>query len=62
MNEQKDWSKNSWVAAFLLVIPGCIIIGLGIGLALGQPGFGAIIGLGAGLLSWGLIIVTRSRN
>jgi hypothetical protein len=29
-------------AAFLLVIPGASLLGLGIGLMLGQPGFGLI--------------------
>lgn len=46
-------------AAFLLVIPGATLLGLGIGLMLGQPGFGLIAGIGAGLLLWGITVVLR---
>ena len=43
-------------AAFLLVIPGSTIIGLGIGLLTGHAIPSTIIGFGAGLLVWGLIV------
>lgn len=43
-------------AAFLLVIPGCTIIGYGIGLLTGHPLPYGVVGFGAGLLSWGLIV------
>ncbi len=43
-------------AAFLLVIPGCTIIGYGIGLLTTHSLPYSAIGLGAGLLIWGLIV------
>jgi hypothetical protein len=43
-------------AAFLLVIPGCGIIGYGIGLLFSRPTPYSVIGFGAGLLAWGLIV------
>jgi hypothetical protein len=43
-------------AAFLLVIPGCAIVGAGIGLLLFHPLPYSLIGFGAGLLVWGLIV------
>jgi hypothetical protein len=43
-------------AAFLLVIPGCVAIGYGVGLLAQRPLPWAIIGGGAGLLAWGLIV------
>jgi hypothetical protein len=43
-------------AAFLLVIPGCAAIGYGVGLLAQKPLPWAIIGAGAGLLFWGLIV------
>ena len=43
-------------AAFLLVIPGCTAIGYGIGLLLQKPLPWGIIGGGAGLLVWGLVV------
>jgi hypothetical protein len=43
-------------AAFLLVIPGCAIIGYGMGLLTAHSLPYTVIGLGAGLLTWGLIV------
>lgn len=43
-------------AAFLLVIPGCTTIGYGIGLLASKPLPYSVIGLGMGLLLWGLIV------
>jgi hypothetical protein len=43
-------------AAFPLVIPGCTVIGCWIGLLLSRPLPYSVIGLGAGLLIWGLIV------
>jgi hypothetical protein len=43
-------------AAFLLVIPGCGIMGYGIGLLSSRPIPDSLIGFGAGLLTWGLIV------
>jgi hypothetical protein len=56
--ESKKRLHNS-NAAFLLVIPGAILLGLSIGLMLDQPGFGLIAGIGAGLLLWGIIVVLK---
>ncbi len=47
-------------AAFLLVIPGCATIGYGIGLLTGHPLPSSMIGMGAGLLIWGLIVALSS--
>jgi hypothetical protein len=43
-------------AAFLLVIPGCALIGYGSGLLAGHSLPYSVIGVGAGLLIWGLIV------
>jgi hypothetical protein len=43
-------------AAFLLVIPGCATIGYGIGILGSKPLPYSVIGLGVGLLVWGLIV------
>jgi len=43
-------------AAFLLVIPGCAIIGYGAGLLANHSLPYSVIGFGAGLLLWGLIV------
>jgi hypothetical protein len=51
------WEKRGpKIAAFLLVIPGATIVGLGIGMLGAQVVPGSIIGFGAGLLIWGLIV------
>jgi hypothetical protein len=53
----RHWIRNGpKTAAFLLVIPGCGIIGYGIGLLTSKPLPCSIIGVGAGLLVWGLIV------
>ncbi|MEX0930238.1 MAG: hypothetical protein WDZ79_01025 [Candidatus Paceibacterota bacterium] len=41
------------------VVLGAIIAGIGVGLFLGQPGFGLVTGLGAGLLLWGILVALR---
>jgi hypothetical protein len=43
-------------AAFLLVIPGCTAIGYGVGLLASHSLPYGVIGLGAGLFTWGLIV------
>ncbi len=43
-------------AAFLLVIPGCAAIGYGAGLLANHLLPYSVIGVGAGLLIWGLIV------
>jgi hypothetical protein len=47
-------------AAFLLVIPGCATIGYGVGLLTGNHLPCSVIGTGAGLLIWGLIVALSS--
>jgi len=47
-------------AAFLLVIPGCAIVGYGIGLLTSHSLPYSVIGFGAGLLLWGLIVAFGS--
>lgn len=51
--------NNHSRSAFLLIIPGALFTGLGIGLIFGQPGFGLITGFGIGLLLWGLILALK---
>ncbi|HXC32490.1 MAG TPA: hypothetical protein VNZ56_08470 [Verrucomicrobiae bacterium] len=43
-------------AAFLLVIPGCALIGYGIGMLLRNALPCSVIGFGGGLLLWGMIV------
>jgi hypothetical protein len=51
------WARRGTkTAAFLLVIPGATTIGYGIGLFVSKPMPSSVIGLGAGLLLWGLIV------
>ena len=53
----KYWMRQGpKTAAFLLVIPGCAMVGYGAGLLASKPLPFSIIGLGAGLLVWGLIV------
>jgi hypothetical protein len=44
--------KNDFGALF---IPGGCLIGLGIGLLVGNPGAGVLIGLGSGFMLWALV-------
>jgi hypothetical protein len=54
---QKYWIKQGpKTAAFLLVIPGCTLMGYGVGRMLAEPVACGVIGLGAGLLVWGLVV------
>jgi hypothetical protein len=56
--EIKYWARRgAKTGAFLLVIPGSAITGLGIGLLTNHIVPTTVIGLGAGLLLWGLIVV-----
>ena len=51
------WMKHGpKTAAFLLVIPGCALIGFGVGMLYANPVPFSVIGLGAGLLVWGLVV------
>jgi hypothetical protein len=43
-------------AAFLLVIPGCALMGYGVGLLLAAPMACGLIGLGTGAVVWGLVV------
>ena len=53
----KYWMKQGpRTAAFLLVIPGCVAIGVGVGLLAGNPLPYSVIGLGLGLVTWGMIV------
>lgn len=55
--EMKYWARRGTkTAAFLLVIPGCALIGVGIGMAMAQIVPASVIGFGAGLLVWGLVV------
>jgi hypothetical protein len=55
--EAAYWAKRGpKIAAFLLVIPGATVIGLGIGMIASQIVPASVIGLGAGLLIWGLVV------
>ncbi|HET7319776.1 MAG TPA: hypothetical protein VFK23_11615 [Nitrospirota bacterium] len=57
LTETKYWERReAKSAAFLLVIPGSTIMGFGFGLLSGHTTPSAIIGFGAGLLIWGLIV------
>jgi hypothetical protein len=51
------WARRgSKTAAFMLVIPGCGIVGLGIGLIVNQMLAASVIGLGVGMVLWGLVV------
>jgi hypothetical protein len=50
---------DSRTAAFLLIIPGCLGIGVGLGMFLSNLFAGAITGVGVGFLAWGLIVAFR---
>jgi hypothetical protein len=48
--------------AFLLIIPGSIVFGGAWGWLLGNPAPYSAMGLGAGMVLWGLIVVFRKRE
>ena len=51
------WARRgAKTAAFLLVIPGAAVIGLGFGMLTGNMTPYTVIGSGAGFLLWGLIV------
>jgi len=53
----KYWSRRGpKTAAFLLVIPGSTILAAGLGLLFSQLVPYSIIGFGAGMLIWGLVV------
>lgn len=55
--ELKYWARRGpKTAAFLLVIPGCVLMGAGVGLLYGHLAADTLIGLGGGLLVWGMIV------
>ncbi len=55
--ELQYWAlRGAKTGAFLLVIPGSTIIAVGIGMLIGHMIPVSIIGFGAGLLVWGLIV------
>lgn len=45
----------------VLLFSGLMLLGVGIGLAFGQPGIGAITGLGTWFTTMGLVRVWRDR-
>ena len=56
-SDMKYWTRQGpRTAAFLLVIPGATLIGLGVGLLTNHLLPMAVIGFGLGLLLWGLIV------
>lgn len=60
-DETPSYRADERRAAFLLVIPGCVGIGAGIGLLFSKVAAGLLVGAGSGFLLWGLIIALR-RN
>ena len=51
------WARRgSKTAAFMLVIPGSGIVGLGVGLLVNQMLAASVIGLGVGMVLWGLVV------
>jgi len=54
MDEQPNRKDNG-----ALLIPGGLLLGLGIGLALKHPGAGVLIGLGAGFIAWAIIRMVK---
>lgn len=55
--EIEYWARRgAKSAAFLLVIPGPAVIGAGAGLLFGHLLPATLIGLGAGMLIWGMIV------
>jgi len=56
-SDVKYWVRQGpRTAAFLLVIPGATLIGLGVGLLTNHLLPVAVVGFGLGLLLWGLIV------
>lgn len=54
---ERQWAMRA--ASFLLVIPGVLLIGVGVGMAVNAVEAGATVGLGGGLAVWGLIVALR---
>jgi hypothetical protein len=59
MSEPEPHPPMRGKSAFLFIIPGCILVGFGIGLGLRNPAPGLLVGLGMGALLWGLLVVVR---
>jgi hypothetical protein len=58
--DEKYWAERGpQMAAFLLVIPGATLIGSGTGMLFDKTTQASIIGFGAGLLIWGLVVALR---
>jgi hypothetical protein len=56
-SELQYWAhRGPKTAAFLLVIPGTAILGVGLGLLFQQLLPWSVMGVGGGLLLWGLIV------
>jgi hypothetical protein len=61
--EEMYWAREgSRTAAFLLVIPGAALIGYGYGMMTGQQLPSAVIGFGAGMVIWGLVVALRKSE
>ncbi|MBP6623857.1 MAG: hypothetical protein KA198_01715 [Chitinophagaceae bacterium] len=51
MNAKNEESSNlSWY-----VFTGCMFIGIGIGMAFGQPGTGVLVGMGVGFIAYAIL-------
>lgn len=52
-------AEEAWIGAFLLIIPGVAIIGAGVGLLLDKLVPCSVVGLGGGMVLWGIIASFR---
>jgi len=54
-------NKTSWMTSGLL-LPGCMFIGMGIGMLYNATHIGLFIGMGIGFISIGLIKLFKSKD
>jgi len=57
----KKLEKTSWMSSGVL-LPGCMFIGMGIGMLFNATQIGLFIGMGVGFLSIGIIKVLKGQE
>lgn len=58
--QRTGWSTTYEIAA--LTSAGCAVIGLGAGMVARQPGIGAVLGAGVGLMVRAATVAVRARS
>jgi len=57
----KTTKNNSWMTSGIL-LPGCMFIGIGIGMLYNATPIGLFIGMGVGFISMGIVKLLKSNE